>query len=204
MGDLQADGLFDTLLHSGGTISGKTQPYSVVIEDLKTYDPFCDAVSVFRFKKGNPWFGFRRDDIATDAPRPWSFSRTVRKGRTELSFDGAMVPPNLTLFLWRWFARVTATTPSVFGDSPNLRPNAFSDLSKHFETALIWPDRGALFVNENSAVELSFSSLGWMSNILIPDASRPHDFTDDICALLDLSPKTLASVVAQDFAKSQQ
>lgn len=204
MGDLQADGLFDTLLHGVGTVSGKTQPYSVVIEDLKAYDPFCDAVSIFRFKKGNPWFGFRREDIATDTPRPWSFSRTVKKGQTELSFNGAMVPANLSLFTWRWFARVTGTTSSTFGDSPELTPTALSDLSKHFETALIWPDQGALFVNENSAVELTYSSLGWMSNILIPDASQPHEITDEICTLLDLSPKTLASVIAQDLAKAQQ
>lgn len=195
MGQLQADGLFDPLLSGAGNITNKSPNYRVEIEDLSLIDPHIKAVSVLRRNKGNPWFGFLLDDVETDMPRPWVFERRLRKGRTELNFDGSMTPPNIALFLWRWFGGARLTKPALFTDSPNLLDTAFDDLAAKFDTALIWPDQGALFAGENCFVTLSFGTLGWISEIMITDATTDHGLTADVCALLDLSPSVLQQVI---------
>lgn len=195
IGSLHADGLFDVLLAGVGNIKSNSQNYRAGITDLSALDPHCRAVSFLQRNKGNPWFGFEVAELTATDPRPRIYDRRVRKKMVEISWNTTMIPPNIPLFLWRWFARVRNTTPALFTDMPDLAADTFDRLADRFPTALIWPDQGGLFVADNATVMIHHSSIGWTAEVMIPDASAPHDLGTDILSAIDIDPTILASVI---------
>jgi len=199
LAELEVSGRFDKALFGTGTLTGKTQPYKLIVEDLSTHDPHCEAVSFMRFKKGNPWFGFDVADIQSDTPRMKTFERRVRKKKTELTWSPGMSAAEIQLNLWSWFARCPAGVQ--FTDSPDIDTDLFSKLAALFPNTLQFSDQAALFEAPNSYAAIFFSSLGWVSTVSIPNAQEPHAFTPAILKMMDIDPDIIADEVAR--AKSE-
>lgn len=197
--ELETSGRFDKALFGSGTISGKTQPYSIAIEDLSTIDPHCNAVSVMRYKKGNPWFGFNVGDIETDTATIKIFERRVRKKKTEISWSSGMNPLEIQPFLWSWFAARPAGVQ--FSDSPNIDATVFPELAKVFPNVLQFSDQAAFFEAPNSYLAVHFTSLGWIAAITIPDARLSHAFTPAVFDMLDMSPGIIKAETARVTSK---
>lgn len=195
LAELESSGRFDQLLFGTGTIGGKTQPYSLVIQDLSTLDPFCNAVSFMRYNKGNPWFGFEIGDIASDVFMIKTFERRVRKKKTELLWSAGMNPRELQLFLWSWFNRCDAGVQ--FTDCPDIDDDVLSDLAKVFPVTVPFSGQGALFEAPNTYLAIYFTSLGWVASVTIPDARLEHAFTPTILRMVDITPSIIETEVAR-------
>lgn len=198
LAQLETSGRFDKVLFGKDSISGQTQPYSISIEDLSTIDPHCNAVSVMRYKKGNPWFGLNVSDIETDTATIRIFERRVRKKKTEISWSSGMNPREIQPFLWTCFAACPAGVQ--FSDSPSIDAAVFPELAKVFPIVLQFSEQAAFFEAPNSYLAVHFTSLGWVAAITIPDVRIGHAFTPAILTMLDIPPKIVENEVARVLA----
>lgn len=193
LADLNSNGELDRLWFGRGSIKGRVQPYSLIIEDLSQIDPFCSSVGIVRYRNGNPWFALQTVDISKDVCTIQVLSRRIRRKQVELTQEQSTGRPVLRAFLYQFLAEFDCGQSVIITDSPPSIDPVRGILVETFGAPLEL-ENTMLFEGENTFVRISWVGF-WAVTLWIPDANAPHLISKDLCKALAFHPDNLKPVV---------
>lgn len=193
LADLKSNGELDRLWFGRGTITGRVQPYSLIVEDLSRIDVTCPSVGFVRFRKGNPWFALQSTDIAKDICTVQVLERRMRRKQVELVQAQSTGRPLLRAFLYQVLAEFDCGESVIITDSPPSIDPVRGILVETFGAPLEL-ENTMLFEGENTFVRISWVGF-WAVTLWIPNANAPHLISKDLCKALAFHPDNLKPVV---------
>ncbi|WP_049835354.1 hypothetical protein [Octadecabacter temperatus] len=192
LADLKSNGELGRLWFGRGTITGRVQPYSLIVEDLSRIDVTCPSVGFVRFRKGNPWFALQSADIAKDICTVQVLERRMRRKQVELVQAQSTGRPLLRAFLYQVLAEFDGGQSVIIMDSPP----SIEPIRETFTQILGTPldlENTMFFERENTFVRVSWVGF-WTVTLWIPNANAPHLISDDVCKALSFHPDSLKPV----------